>query len=237
MQSIHGKDVIGFFNDVPVFCGKDCSFSEEKELIEASTNRSDHTTVTGPFKEFRLRKQSWSMEVTGLTKIDSTDGQTSYFDLITSGVAMDEGAVSISFTDDAGTVVTVSGPAYISGSSINSPKNDFANASVTFVCNGPYEINEGSGVECVPVADPGFSFPDAVAGVAYDFTWPLTGTPPFVRSGGIPIKPSWMIIATGGTVHSGGTPDAGDIGTGFTVRITLGNCGTVITINKTINVV
>src|SRR5689334_22981153 len=99
MLLISGKDVIGEIDGVPIFCGTDCTLSEEKEVIAAST-----VTSLG-WKEFRLRKRSWSFEVTGLTKIDSTDGQVSYFDLITSTAAVNLDNVTVLFTDPDGTAV------------------------------------------------------------------------------------------------------------------------------------
>jgi hypothetical protein len=134
MTPVHGKDVIAFIGDVPIFCGKDCVFTEEKEVIEAST------VTSGEFKEFRLRKRSWQMDVTGLTKIDNSDGQVSYFDLISSSAAMELQSVSIGYTDANGNAIMISGSAHILNSGIGSPKNEFAGSSVIFIGNGNYDV-------------------------------------------------------------------------------------------------
>lgn len=65
--------------------------------------------------------------------------------------------------------------------------------------------------------------PNAVAGVAYSYTIPLTGTAPF--SIGSIVKPSWMSIAVvGSTVELTGTPAGGDVGTAINVSFELTNC-------------
>lgn len=134
MQVINGKDVIVAIYDVPVFCGKDCTFAEEKELIPAST------VTSGVWKEYRPRKRSWSMNVSGLTKIDATDGQVSYFDLIDDASAMVAQNLSITFTDADANIKTVEGVGYMQNTSITGPANGFAEASVSIVGDGLYTV-------------------------------------------------------------------------------------------------
>lgn len=133
MFLISGKDVIGSIDDVPIFCGTDCTFSEEKEVIPASTITSNG------WKEFRLRKRSWSFQVSGLTKIDSTDGQVSYFDLLTSAEAVNLDNVSISFTDGT-TTRLLEGSMYKPETGITGPVNGNATANVQFVGFGAYTL-------------------------------------------------------------------------------------------------
>jgi hypothetical protein len=132
MLVINGKDVIGEIDGVPIFCGTDCSFLEEKEVIHASTVTSNGWT------EFRLRKRSWKFDVTGLTKIDSSDGQVSYFDLITSTEAVALDNVTITFTDGDGNAVEITGSMYKPESSITGPVDQSAKANVQFIGFGEY---------------------------------------------------------------------------------------------------
>lgn len=134
MFVINGKDVIVAIDDVPVFCGKDCTFSEEKELIKAST------VTSGVWKEFRPRKRSWAMEVSGLTKIDNSDGQVSYFDLIDSTSAMTAQNLSITFTDADSNVKTISGVGIMQRTSISGAATAFAEVSITITGDGLYSV-------------------------------------------------------------------------------------------------
>jgi hypothetical protein len=133
MFLIHGKDVTGSIDDVVIFCGTDCTFSEEKEVIPAST------VTSNGWKEFRLRKRSWTFEIAGLTKIDSTDAQVSYFDLITSTEAVNLDNVSISFFDGT-TTRFLEGSMYKPETSISNPVNEGAKASVQFIGFGAYTL-------------------------------------------------------------------------------------------------
>lgn len=134
MFVINGKDVIVAIDGAPILCGKDCAFSEEKELIKAST------VTSGVWKEFRLRKRSWAMQVNGLTKIDSTDGQVSYFDLIDSTTAMIAQNLTITFTDPESNFKIVTGTGYIQKTSITGPAVGFAESSISIVGDGLYTV-------------------------------------------------------------------------------------------------
>ncbi len=133
MFVINGKDVIVFIGDLPIFCGKDCTFSEDKEIIPAST------VTSGVWKEFRLRKRSWAVQVNGLTKINNTDGQQDYFDLIGS-TALDVKDVRITFTDLDSNIKTIEGNGYIEKSSITGPATAFAEPSLLIAGDGLYTV-------------------------------------------------------------------------------------------------
>ncbi len=134
MFVINGKDVIVAIDDVPVFCGKDCTFSEEKELIKAST------VTSGVWKEYRLRKRSWGLEESGLTKIDSTDGQVSYFDLINDASALTLQNITVLFTDPDLNTKTVTGTGYMQRTGITGPATGFADASISIIGDGLYTV-------------------------------------------------------------------------------------------------
>ena len=133
MLLISGKDVVGSIDDVVIFCGTDCTFAEEKEVIPAST------VTSNGWKEFRLRKRSWTFEVIGITKIDSSDGQVSYFDLITSTEAVNLDNVSISFSDGTTTRI-IQGSMYKPETGISSPVDENAKANVQFIGFGAYTL-------------------------------------------------------------------------------------------------
>jgi len=133
MLLISGKDVVGSIDDVVIFCGTDCTFSEEKEVIPAST------VTSNGWKEFRLRKRSWAFEVGGLTKIDSSDGQVSYFDLITSTEAVNLDNGSISFSDGTTTRI-IQGSMYKPETGISGPVDDNAKANAKFIGFGAYTL-------------------------------------------------------------------------------------------------
>lgn len=84
--------------------------------------------------------------------------------------------------------------------------------------------------------DPVPNLPDAVAGVAYDYSIEFSGSAPLSLSN--ITKPAWMTIsASGNFVNHTGTPAEGDAGTGIEVSYTVSNCGTPeIDIDQTIDV-
>ena len=78
---------------------------------------------------------------------------------------------------------------------------------------------------CVPVGISGSPvLPSATEGVAYTYSFALTGSAPFVLAN--IIKPNWMTIAiTGGNnVEFSGTPGPSDSGTGIEVNFDIKNC-------------
>lgn len=67
------------------------------------------------------------------------------------------------------------------------------------------------------------ALPDATVGVAYSYSFEVTGTAPFTL--GSIIKPDWMTVSISGTTVSfSGTPQVGDIGTGIAVGFDIQNC-------------
>lgn len=76
--------------------------------------------------------------------------------------------------------------------------------------------------ECVAVAQPEFSLPDAFLGIPYLFEYELTGTAPMTVS--IDTAPSWMSIEVIGNILTiSGTPDA-TLSSG-SVSFSISNCG------------
>lgn len=117
----------------PLFCGTDCTFKEEHEMIEAST------ITSGGAKEWRPRMLSWSIDVSGLSKVNNTDGQIAYFYLLLPSVRMEAQTIKIKFTDINNNSTEINGTAYIQSSSITGPASSFSNAQATFIGTGPYD--------------------------------------------------------------------------------------------------
>lgn len=77
---------------------------------------------------------------------------------------------------------------------------------------------------CVAVSWGSILFADAIAGVPYFKSIPLSGTPPFIIDG-IGDLPSWMdVIISGSTIQFFGTPSDGDVGNDQPISIDLCNC-------------
>jgi len=67
------------------------------------------------------------------------------------------------------------------------------------------------------------SLPDGIAGVAYSYSFTLSGDTPITLAA--ITKPAWMTIAiSGSTVSFTGTPAEGDVGSGIAVSVQFNNC-------------
>ncbi len=226
MFVINGIDVIVAIDDVPIFCGKDCTFSEEKEVIKAST------VTSGIWKENRLRKRSWAIDVTGLTKINSTDGQVSYFDLIDEDSAMVAQNLSITFTDADGNIITVAGIGIMKTTQITGPATGFAEATLTIIGDGHYTVTMTATTRPSGNFAPG----NAIVEVLYEYIFSPTGTGPFTEDASS--VPGWVTITSDGTSFTfSGTPSFFDVGLGVVFSITISNSFGPTVFSNTINVV
>ena len=142
MTTIKGSDVLGIVNGIPIFCGLNLTFSEDKDTVE----RSGPFGGPGLWTYNALVKRGWSVEITGLTKIDNTDGQEDYFTMISDPFAYGYQVITLSFTDQEGNNISIAGVMFLQKSSITGPATGFANASVTFIGTGEYILStDGSG--------------------------------------------------------------------------------------------
>ena len=112
----------------------------------------------------------WSVDVSGLTKVDNTDGQIAYFWLLQASVRMSIQTIRLTFTDTDGNYTQLGGQCYILTSSITGPASDFSNASVTFLGTGGPEIGE--------IADP-----TPVVQEEFSDWWPVNAGDDFVDVG------------------------------------------------------
>ena len=182
MTTIIGNNVHCFLDGTEVFCAKDCVLTESKDTVEMAGGAA----LAGKWTYNRLQRRSWKVDCSGLTKVDSSDGQLDYFSIVDDPFATDFHVLSISWTDADGNNVTFSGNVFIPKSSIGGPATGFAPATVSFIGTGPYTLStetsgSGSGEVCVPVAAGGTFAPvDGTLNSPYSYTFPLTGT----KSGG-----------------------------------------------------
>lgn len=146
MEPIHGNDILlsikvgtEFF---PVLCATDMTFQCSQDVVLATT------VGTGIWRRKRLRNLSeWSVSITGLSKIDNTDGQVSFFYLLQENIRGAEQTIQILFDVDGDTQV-LEGIVIIPDLSINGNVSSFADVNATFLGAGEVTIQEAvSGVE------------------------------------------------------------------------------------------
>lgn len=141
MEPIHGKDTLlsikidaEFY---PVLCAVDMTFSCSQETILATT------VDTGIWRRKRLRNLSeWNVSISGLTKIDNTDGQVSFFYLLQQNIRGSEQIIQIMFTDADGNIQVLEGTVIIPSLSINANVNSFDDANIVFEGAGEVTIQE-----------------------------------------------------------------------------------------------
>jgi hypothetical protein len=235
MTTILGNDVHCFLDGTEVFCAKDCVLTETKDTVEMAGGAA----LSGKWIYNRLVRRSWKVDCSGLTKVDSSDGQLDYFSIVADPFATDFHVLVITWDDVDGNNVTFTGNVFIPKSSIGGQVSDFAPASVSFLGTGPYELStetsgSGSGTPCVPVAAGGTFAPvDGVLNSPYSYTFNLTGTSPKTL-GAFSGNPAWMTLSVAsGNLVLGGTPTSfSNVGTFFLDIIVNNACGSVHLIDE-----
>lgn len=139
MEPIFGKDVIVSMlvsgNYYPIFCATDMSFRVKQDIVLATS------ADTGVARKKRLRGlYEASATVSGLTKINNTDGQISFFYLIQQSIRGNEQNIKIDFDDEDGNEVTISGAVIIPELDINGPATDWSTANVSFEFSGEFSM-------------------------------------------------------------------------------------------------
>ncbi len=235
MIPITGNNVLVIVNDLPIFCGISATFNEEKSSVESTPTVS----ALGRLTYNKLIKRSWSVNVTGLTKVANTDGQEDFFTIISPTFFTSAQTITISFDDGEGNNISITGVMFCQKASISGPATQFAPGSVDFIGTGEYVLStDGSGSSggsggCVPVGGGTFDPPDSTWGATYAYTFALTGTAPFAITG--QTKPSWMSRAiVGSNLVLSGTPDT--VGTGITVSFDIINACGADTFSATIDI-
>lgn len=139
MEAVHGRDVLlelkvdGVY--YPVLCGTDCTFTREPEFLE-STN-----PTSGIFKRYIVRREDWSMNVSGLTKIEN-DASLTFFYLLQTSVRRATQTVRITFEDIDSNSIQIEGTVLIGNETISGPVSDFASCSIEFKGNGAFTVGE-----------------------------------------------------------------------------------------------
>lgn len=141
MQPIHGNNVLVSIQIdaefIPVLCGIDMTFTCSQEIVLATTIDS------GKWRKKKLRGLSdWNVSVSGLTKIDNTDGQVSFFWLLQENVRGTEQVIQMMFEDEDGNVQVLEGNVLIPDLSFNGNVNSFADVNVTFEGSGGFTIEQ-----------------------------------------------------------------------------------------------
>jgi hypothetical protein len=113
------------------------TFSCRQEVLLATSVDS------GNWRYKKLRNISeWNVSVSGLTKIDNTDGQVSFFYLLQQNIRGSEQIIQIMFEDSNGNIQVLEGTVLIPELSINANVGSFADATISFEGTGPVEITE-----------------------------------------------------------------------------------------------
>jgi hypothetical protein len=141
MQPIHGQDILlsikidaDFY---PVLCAVDMTFQCSQEVLLATS------VDTGVWRRKRLRNLSeWSVSLSGLTKIDNTDGQVSFFYLLQQNIRGAEQVIQIMFTDADLNTQVLEGTVLIPDLSINGNVSSFGDVNITFEGTGEVIIQE-----------------------------------------------------------------------------------------------
>lgn len=123
----------------PVFCAMSCYFRyDQEEVLKTSVN-------SGKFRERTTRLLDWEFGLNGLTKIDNTDGQASFFWLIQESVRGSVQNVRLRFVDDDANEQTISGNVIVKAGQIDSAVGGFSSATQTFPGTGPFSIGAVGG--------------------------------------------------------------------------------------------
>jgi hypothetical protein len=124
----------------PIFCGISISLSVEFEDVRVTTRTS------GKWRRRKSGLGDAGVTVTGLTKVDNSDGQVSWFYLNQAGVAGARVFIKIEYTDDDGNSQTVSGWVIVSRLNLDSGIPGFTTASVYLPFDGGYEMGAVEGL-------------------------------------------------------------------------------------------
>jgi predicted secreted protein len=141
MEPIHGKDCLlsikiedEFY---PVLCAVDMTYSCRQEVLLATSADS------GNWRYKKLRNLSeWNVSISGLTKVDNTDGQVSFFYLLQQNIRGSEQIIQIMFEDSNGNIQVLEGTVLIPELTINANVGSFADATISFEGTGSVEITE-----------------------------------------------------------------------------------------------
>lgn len=134
MEPIHGKDcLLSIKIDstyYPVLCAVDMTLTKSRAIVESTS------ATTGSSRTYKYRGlKDHRVTLSGLTKVDNTDGQISWFYLFQTEGAL---LIQIIFEDSTGEAYVLEAQALIPEQSINANVNSFASGDITFqLCEEP----------------------------------------------------------------------------------------------------
>lgn len=136
-QGVLAIRIDGVFQDV--LCAVEVSFQfDHEEILKTSRN-------SGKFIERETRLCDWGINLTGLTKIDNTDGQVAFFWLLQQSVRGTAQYVRLRYTDDDSNVRNITGYVLIKQGQLASVVGGFSMASVFFPGTGAYDPDNVEG--------------------------------------------------------------------------------------------
>lgn len=117
---------------VPALCAIDSSFQFDHEEVLITSRNS------GKFRERETRLCDWGFSLSGLTKVDNSDGNLAFFYLLQAAVIGAKKRMRLRFTDPDGNVVDITGYALVKQGSITSNVSGFSTATVNFPGTGAF---------------------------------------------------------------------------------------------------
>ncbi len=124
----------------PVLCATRVRFQfDHEEILTTSRN-------SGLFRERESRLCDMAVQLDGLSKIDDTDGQLSFFYNLQTGVRGAKVFARLRYTDAAGTTQDISGYVLVKQGSLDGVAGGFSNASLYLPFSGAVSTGEVTGV-------------------------------------------------------------------------------------------
>lgn len=118
----------------PVFCGKTMEFSQNQETIEVTSINS----VTG--REYEPGMTTATLNITGVTIIDNSDGRVSLPYLMTESIRRTVQECRIRLTDDDGTTLQISFQAIITNNTLSRVFGTYSQSAVSLVITGGVSV-------------------------------------------------------------------------------------------------
>lgn len=123
----------------PLLCAMEVAFQfDHEEVLKTDRN-------AGKFRKRMTRLCDWGFSLSGLTKIDDSDGQMSFFYMATQAVRGTEQYMRLRFTDDAGTIQNIYGYVLIKQGQLASVVGGFSTATFYFPGTGDYDLDNVAG--------------------------------------------------------------------------------------------
>lgn len=149
MTPIHGRDCLlsididGEF--LPALCATDFTLNVRQDIVLATA------PGTGFWRQRRRKGISeWDVSLSGLTKVDNSDGQISWFYLVQESVRGSVLTIQLLYEDESGNTVVITGDALIPEMSLSAPVQGFTSGTIGFVGTGGFTQETN-----VPVAPSG----------------------------------------------------------------------------------